>query len=87
MVKRHMKYDFFDALHPRDWSRPDVHAWLLHMRDHHDMQDVQCERFPMNGKALCLMSVDMFRQRVPGGGKLLYRDFQLRLGRAMTVAV
>ena len=36
-------------------------------------------RFQMNGKALCLMSLQMFAFRVPIGGKLLYKDFQLRL--------
>ncbi|CAB4070324.1 EDL [Lepeophtheirus salmonis] len=39
--------------------------------------------FLMNGKALCLMSVAMFTYRVPLGGKLLYKDFQLRLSKAM----
>ena len=37
----------------------------------------------MNGKAVCLMSVQMFSNRVPLGGKLLYRDFQIRLAKAV----
>ena len=37
------------------------------------------DRFLMNGKALCLMTMEMFCKRVPLGGKLLYKDFQLRL--------
>lgn len=41
--------------------------------------DVSQNKFEMNGKALCLMTMDMFVQRVPTGGKLLYRDFRLRL--------
>jgi len=49
----------------------------------HDLPNVPLERFLMNGKALCLMSMDMFLGRVPLGGKLLYKDFQIRLGRAM----
>jgi len=54
------------------------------MAARHQMQiKAPQERFPMNGKALCLMNVDMFLQRVPLGGKTLYKDFQLRLGRAM----
>ena len=40
-------------------------------------------RFLMNGKAVCLMSVQMFSNRVPLGGKLLYRDFQIRLAKAL----
>ena len=37
----------------------------------------------MNGKAVCLMSVQMFTARLPLGGKLLYRDFQIRLANAL----
>lgn len=40
------------------------------------------DRFLMNGKALCLMSLQMFTFRVPLGGKLLFKDFQLRLSSA-----
>ena len=36
-------------------------------------------RFSMNGKGLCLMSLEMFSERVPLGGKLLYKDFKIRL--------
>jgi hypothetical protein len=56
------------------------------MAARHQLSAAPVERFPMNGKALCLMSVEMFLQRVPLGGKLLYKDFQLRLGRAMYLA-
>lgn len=37
----------------------------------------------MNGKALCLMNMEMFTGRVPTGGKLLFKDFKLRLHRAV----
>lgn len=43
------------------------------------------QKFPMNGKALCLMSLDMYLNRVPVGGKTLYRDFRLRMTRAMSL--
>jgi ETS-domain lacking len=43
------------------------------------------EKFPMNGKALCLMTLDMYLSRVPVGGKMLYRDFRVRLARAMAL--
>ncbi|KAK7868506.1 hypothetical protein R5R35_001913 [Gryllus longicercus] len=68
---------------PRSWTREDVATWLRHMASAHRLPHVPAERFLMNGKALCLMSMDMFLGRVPLGGKLLYKDFQLRLGRAM----
>lgn len=38
----------------------------------------------MNGKALCLMSLDMYLVRVPIGGKMMYRDFRVRLAKAMS---
>ena len=49
----------------------------------HSLPAPATERFLMNGKAVCLMSVAMFSARVPLGGKLLYRDFQIRLADAM----
>ena len=49
----------------------------------HSLPSPELERFLMNGKAVCLMSVNMFSTRVPLGGKLLYRDFQIRLARAL----
>ncbi|XP_064468986.1 protein C-ets-1-like [Ornithodoros turicata] len=68
---------------PRQWTRDDVALWLLHVTSQHKLPAVSSDRFLMNGKALCLMSMDMFVQRVPLGGKLLYKDFQLRLSSAL----
>ncbi len=63
--------------------REDVQTWIRHMSEAHGLPSVQRDRFLMNGKALCLMTMDMFCQRVPLGGKMLFRDFQLRLSTAM----
>ena len=41
--------------------------------------DISQDKFDMNGKALCMMNIEMFVARVPNGGKLLYRDLRLRL--------
>lgn len=68
---------------PRHWSRKDVEKWLTDMAAKHQIEDLRTERFLMNGKALCLMTIDMYLHRVPLGGKMLYKDFQLRLARAM----
>lgn len=68
---------------PRQWSREDVARWIQYITTTHHLPTVHLDRFLMNGKALCLMSIDMFVNRVPLGGKLLYKDFQLRLSRAM----
>ena len=57
--------------------------WVQYMQIRHSLPKIQGDRFSMNGKALCLMNVHMFIYRVPLGGKLLYKDFQLRLSRAL----
>lgn len=72
---------------PRDWSRSDVNNWLESMRSSCDVIDVDSERFLMNGKALCLMTRDMFAYRVPRGGLVLYADFQARLCRAVALTL
>ncbi|XP_060533599.1 transcription factor ETV7-like [Cylas formicarius] len=78
-------YDNDDNLpkDPRQWTREHVLQWLRHITTVHGLPDVPSSRFLMNGKALCLMSPGMFLSRVPLGGKLLYKDFQLRLCAAM----
>ena len=68
---------------PRCWLREDVQTWIRHMSEVHGLPAVDTDRFLMNGKALCLMTIEMFCQRVPLGGKMLYKDFQLRLSMAM----
>lgn len=68
---------------PRQWSRDDVARWVQHVSAVHQLPSVQLDRFLMNGKALCLMTIEMFVSRVPLGGKLLYKDFQLRLSSAL----
>ena len=68
---------------PRDWSRQDVCKWVKMLCSQHHLPPPDVARFLMNGKAVCLMSVQMFSTRVPLGGKLLYRDFQLRLANAL----
>lgn len=70
---------------PRQWSRLDVRTWLDHVRRVYNIQDLDLDRFPMNGKALCIMSKDMFVYRVPQGGVPLYIDFQLRFRRALGI--
>ncbi|KAG5899563.1 hypothetical protein JTB14_022894 [Gonioctena quinquepunctata] len=68
---------------PRQWTRDDVAQWVRQVTTVHNLPEVPSSRFLMNGKALCLMSPSMFLSRVPLGGKLLYKDFQLRLCAAM----
>lgn len=83
-TRRNCHGDFIDLpSDPRCWLREDVQTWILHLAAVHGLPAVQSDRFLMNGKALCLMTMEMFCQRVPLGGKMLYKDFQLRLSMAM----
>ncbi|CAH1381871.1 hypothetical protein MTP99_005782 [Tenebrio molitor] len=68
---------------PRQWTREHVAQWINLVTQQHGLPEVPSSRFLMNGKALCLMSLSMFLSRVPLGGKLLYKDFQLRLCAAL----
>lgn len=70
---------------PRRWSRLDVYNWLEQMKNGISTS-LDPQRFLMNGKALCLMTADMFTYRVgPDGGRLLYEDFQKRLCQALAI--
>jgi len=68
---------------PRRWSRAEVCLWVHSTCVSHHLPLPAIERFLMNGKAVCLMSPAMFSSRVPLGGKLLYKDFQIRLAKAV----
>lgn len=72
---------------PREWTRSDVWMWLNNLAKSEGLPLTTelAQKFPMNGKALCLMSLDMYLSRVPIGGKMLYRDFRIRLARAMSL--
>lgn len=72
---------------PREWSRADVWTWLVNMAKSEGLEanPELVQKFPMNGKALCLMTLDMYLSRVPVGGKMLYRDFRFRLARALSL--
>ena len=71
-------------LDPREWTRDHVNLWLLHAVSQYQLGHTHPERFPMNGKALLLMTRDMFLTRVPHGGGLLYEDIQLKLQRVIS---
>lgn len=76
-------------LDPREWSRYHVKMWIITLGRsegiiYEGMEEIADQCFKMNGKALCLFSVEMFMNRFPLGGKMLYRDFRLRLSRALS---
>merc|ERR1712183_274217 len=68
---------------PRRWSRADVCTWVEWTCLSHKLPLPSLDRFLMNGKAVCLMNASMFSARVPLGGKMLYKDFQIRLAKAI----
>ena len=68
---------------PRTWSRAEVTRWVESVCSRHSLPLPSQDRFMMNGKAVCLMTATMFCNRVPLGGKTLYRDFQIRLAKAL----
>ena len=68
---------------PRTWSRAEVTRWVESVCSRHSLPLPSQDRFMMNGKAVCLMTAAMFCNRVPLGGKTLYRDFQIRLAKAL----
>ncbi|XP_026734828.1 uncharacterized protein LOC113498871 [Trichoplusia ni] len=83
----HAKWDSLDLrvlqeddlpLDPRSWGRAEVGSWV-------SRRGGLAERFPMNGKALCLMSPDMFAARVPRHGHALHQDFRRRLAKALAL--
>lgn len=76
-------------LDPREWSRHHVKMWIVTLGRsegiiYEGMEEIAEQCFKMNGKALCLFSVEMFMNRFPLGGKMLYRDFRLRMSRALS---
>jgi len=75
----------FISVDPRRWSREDVTRWLQWTSEMFHLGSINPERFQMNGKALCLMTMDMFLYRVPEGGNILYQDFQRRLRNAVAL--
>ncbi|XP_067831526.1 uncharacterized protein [Heptranchias perlo] len=68
---------------PRSWSRDDVRRWLGWAVAAYSLSDVQADRFPLNGKALCLFTPHMFRSRAEDSASVLHADFRARLARAL----
>lgn len=69
----HLLYSFlFLTLYtdPFNWSVTDVQKWLLWMQRWVQLPSLKLELFAMDGMALCSLSEEDFRQRVPNGEKL-----------------
>jgi len=65
-------------LDPNRWTHDHVISWLSGLARRHRFH-VDAEKFLMNGKGLCFMTLDGFRSRSPRGGALLHADLQRKL--------
>jgi len=65
-------------LDPKLWTHEHVVFWLRDLARKHNFF-IDTERFLMNGKGLCFMTLEGFRSRSPQGGALLHADLQKKL--------
>nr|CAB3243934.1 transforming protein p54/c-ets-1 [Phallusia mammillata] len=72
------KYKGHLPLDPMQWNREDVTVWLRIMSKRYQL-DIDYNMFMMNGKGLCLMSLNGFKYRSPVGGALLHFDLRQKL--------
>jgi len=59
--------------YPESWSRQQVIDWIKWCSSEYGLHDIPINKFEMNGKALCMLTEEMFKQRVPNSGDILYR--------------
>lgn len=72
---------------PRLWTREHVALWLQKAAVRFQLSKTYPNKFPMNGKALLLLTREMFLYRVPEGGGLLYEDIRYKMQKVFTEAV
>jgi len=69
---------------PRRWSKDDINLWLMELSLEHNINPpLDSNKFPFNGKALCTLKMEMYVSRVPEFGKMLFKDVQLKLAKAL----
>ncbi|XP_031575147.1 protein c-ets-2-B-like [Actinia tenebrosa] len=68
---------------PRIWTKWEVLEWLKWASERYNVRDVTADKFLMNGKGMCMLSLEGFMFRVPRGGDALYKDFHRRLTAAV----
>lgn len=67
--------------HPQTWTKGEVKQWLVWCKVEFSLDNVEVERFSMNGKALCILQRDAFLHRAPFAGDVLYEHLQQLLSR------
>nr|XP_020855292.1 transcription factor ETV7 isoform X2 [Phascolarctos cinereus] len=63
-------------IQPSLWSKEDVIHWLRWAEQEYSLPQTMEHKFEMNGKALCILTKDDFRNRAPGSGDVLYELLQ-----------
>lgn len=72
----------YSVVDPRNWEMRDVLEWLRWAGKMYNIKNADLDKFRMNGKGLCMLTRNGFLYRVPNGGDLLFRDFQMQLQEA-----
>ncbi|NXH30216.1 ETV7 factor, partial [Myiagra hebetior] len=63
-------------IQPSLWSKDDVIHWLRWAEQEYSLRPTDESKFEMNGKALCILTKEDFRQRAPSSGDVLYEMLQ-----------
>ncbi|XP_043572983.1 transcription factor ETV6-like isoform X5 [Chiloscyllium plagiosum] len=63
-------------MQPSLWSKADVTQWLKWAEREYSLRFIEESKFEMNGKALCLLTKEDFRNRCPSSGDVLYEILQ-----------
>merc|ERR1712223_780990 len=62
---------------PRCWNREDVNVFLRYCEREFDLEQIDMEKFQMNGKALCLLSKRDLAERCAGAGDVIHNILQM----------
>jgi len=62
---------------PRCWHREDVSIFLRYCEREFDLEQIDLEKFQMNGKALCLLSKSDLAERCAGAGDVIHNILQM----------
>ncbi|KAM8977177.1 uncharacterized protein RCH25_040315 [Pelodytes ibericus] len=59
-------------IHPSLWTKEDVIHWLRWSEEEYSLQRTDDSKFIMNGRGLCVLTKDDFKNRSPSSGDVLY---------------
>lgn len=76
LKKEQKKMVFEKPSFPETWTRDNVTDWLTWCSNEYGLHKVPFNKFEMNGKALCMLTEEMFKQRAPNYGDILYKSLK-----------